>query len=331
MESVRFAKTGGEACTIAVRIARAYTKRSIIIASGYFGWHDWYLASNLKAKGSLDKLLLPGLEPRGVPKELAGTTVTVNYGNTEQLKKIFKKYKNKIAAFIVEPQRNRYVDKVFLKTARNLTKKYNSVLIFDEVSSGFRLNTGGLYLNYDVTPDMVTLGKALGNGTPISAIMGKKDLMNAAQSSFISSSYWTERTGYVAGLKVIEIFEKFKIAKYLKKTGAYFDKGFKKLCDELNLKFQNNGLITVPIISYNSGKSELDKKIKTYITQEMLKKGFLVSNVLYLSRSHNKQNIDQYFEALYDVLYKINGNLNEKYLEKNIKGKVCHSGFKRLT
>lgn len=330
MDSVRFSKTGGEACAIAIRIARAYTNRSIIVASGYFGWHDWYLASNLK-KGSLDKLLLPGLEPKGVPKELAGTCVTVDYGNTKQLKEVFKKYQNKIAAFIVEPQRNRKMNSEFLGTARRLTKKNNSALIYCEVSSGFRLKTGGLYTKYKITPDIVTLGKALGNGFPISAIMGNKDIMNAVQDSFISSSYWTERTGYVAGLKVIEVFEKMKIANYLKKIGTYFDKNFKKMCNELKINFINKGLISVPIIAFNSGDPLLDRKIKTYITQEMLKKSYLVSNVVYLSSAHNTKNIDRYFEEIYELLYKIKDNLNHEFLDKNLKNEVCHSDFKRLT
>lgn len=330
MESVRFSKTGGEACAIAVRIARAYTNKSIIVASGYFGWHDWYLASNLK-KGSLDNLLLPGLEPKGVPKELSGTCLTVDYGNTEQLQKVFKKYGKRIAAFIVEPQRNRKMNTKFLETARKLTKKNNSVLIYCEVSSGFRVKTGGLYTNYKINPDIVTLGKALGNGFPISAIMGNKDVMSAVQDSFISSSYWTERTGYVAGLKVIEVFEKFKIANYLKKIGNYFDKQFKKMNDDLNLSFINRGLISVPIINYNSGDTLLDRKIKTFITQEMLSKNYLVSNVLYLSLSHNKKNIDKYFERLYEILFKAKNNLNHEYLDSQIKDEVCHSDFKRLT
>ena len=330
MDSVRFSKTGGEACAIAVRVARAYTNRSIIVASGYFGWHDWYLASNLK-KGSLDKLLLPGLEPKGVPKELLGTCVTVDYGNTEQLKKVFKKYGKRIAAFIVEPQRNRTMNYEFLNEARKLTKKINSVLIYCEVSSGFRINTGGLYTNHKIIPDIVTLGKALGNGFPISAIMGNKDIMSAVQDSFISSSYWTERTGYVAGLKVIEVFQKRNIPKYLKKIGIYFDKKFTNMCNDLKINFKNRGLISVPIINYNSGDQLLDRRIKTYITQEMLKKNYLVSNVLYLSNAHNKKNIDDYFYEMHNLLFKIKNDLNHEFLIKKIKDEVCHSDFKRLT
>ena len=137
------------------------------------------------------QIIVTSLEPKGVPKELLGTCVTVDYGNTEQLKKVFKKYGKRIAAFIVEPQRNRTMNYEFLNEARKLTKKINSVLIYCEVSSGFRINTGGLYTNHKIIPDIVTLGKPLGNGFPISAIMGNKDIMSAVQDSFISS-YWTE-------------------------------------------------------------------------------------------------------------------------------------------
>ena len=175
MEMVRFGKTGGEACAIAVRIARAFTGRSKIIASGYFGWHDWYLASNLKNKKSLDNLLLPGLDTAGVPKELRGTTMALKYGDIKNLKKLFYKHGKSIAGIIVEVQRSREPNLEFLKLARKLCNKYKSVLIFDEVSSGFRINLGALYLNYNLKPDIVTLGKALGNGFSYFRSYGKKE------------------------------------------------------------------------------------------------------------------------------------------------------------
>tara|TARA_B100000963_G_scaffold109706_1_gene95495 strand:+ start:10289 stop:11608 length:1320 start_codon:yes stop_codon:yes gene_type:complete len=330
LDMARFAKTGGEACSIAVRIARAATGRSKIIASGYFGWQDWYLAANLANNTNLDKLLLPGLQSSGVPKELSGTTLTVLNGDSKRLEELFNE-NNDIAGVIVEVQRNRKPNLEFLKLARKLCNKHKSVLIFDEVSSGFRLRVGGLYKNYNLKPDILTLGKALGNGYPISAILGKKEVMENAQNSFISSSYWTERLGFVAGLATIKEYQRFKADKYLIKIGRYFDKKFFKLIKELKLPFQNNGLISVPIISFNSGNQDMDLKIKTYLTQEMLKKGYIFSNVIYLSINHNKKNIDKFFYDLHSILKKNYNNFSSKFFSKNIKGPICHSGFRRLT
>ncbi len=331
MDMVRFGKTGGEACAIAVRIARAFTGRSKIIASGYFGWHDWYLASNLKNKKSLDNLLLPGLDTAGVPKELRGTTMALKYGDIKNLKKLFYKHGKSIAGIIVEVQRSREPNLEFLKLARKLCNKYKSVLIFDEVSSGFRINLGALYLNYNLKPDIVTLGKALGNGFPISAVMGKKNVMESAQGTFISSSYWTERTGFVAGLETLRQFKKKNVGGYLRNIGSYFDKNFKSLSNDLKLNFKNNGLISVPIISFNSGNKSIDLQIKTFLTQEMLKRGYIFSNAIYLSYKHNKKNIDRFFDNLYEVLRKNHKNFSPKFFKKKLNGPVCHSGFKRLT
>ena len=331
MEMVRFGKTGGEACAIAVRIARAFTGRSKIIASGYFGWHDWYLAANLKNKKSLDNLLLPGLDTAGVPKELRGTTMALKYGDIKNLKKLFYKHGKSIAGIIVEVQRSREPNLEFLKLARKLCNKYKSVLIFDEVSSGFRINLGALYLNYNLKPDIVTLGKALGNGFPISAVMGKKNVMESAQGTFISSSYWTERTGFVAGLETLRQFKKKNVGGYLRNIGSYFDKNFKSLSNDLKLNFKNNGLISVPIISFNSGNKSIDLQIKTFLTQEMLKRGYIFSNAIYLSYKHNKKNIDRFFDNLYEVLRKNHKNFSPKFFKKKLNGPVCHSGFKRLT
>ena len=208
-------------------------------------------------------------------------------GDKERLEDLFNK-NNDIAGVIVEVQRNRKPNLEFLKLARKLCDKNKSVLIFDEVSSGFRLRVGGLYKNYNLKPDILTLGKALGNGTNLGRSW-KKEVMENAQKSFISSSYWTERLGYVAGLATIKEYQRVKADKYLIKIGRYFDKKFLQLTKELKLPFENNGLISVPIISFNSGNQDMDLKIKTFLTQEMLKKGYIFSNVIYLSINHNKK------------------------------------------
>ena len=327
LDMVRFAKTGGEANTIAVRIARAFKNRSIVVASGYFGWQDWYLSANLKDPKSLNQLLIKGLKPNGIPKELTGTTIAVNNGDIKKLKEIFKKKGSKIATLILEVQRYDKPKIKFIKEARRLCTKYKSVLIFDEISSGFRINLGGIYLNYNLKPDMVVLGKGLGNGFPISAVIGKKKFMQSAQSTFISSSYWTDRIGFVAGNTLIDEFKRNNTARYLKNIGQYFRFKFDKIIKKNNFGINLSGILSVPIINFNYGKNNL--LVKTVFIQKMLEKGFITSNVIYLSASHKRKDIDQYIKYAEGIFLEIEQNKN--HLKKILKGKICHSGFQRIT
>ncbi len=328
MEMVRFAKTGGEANAIAIRIARSITKKSKVAVCGYHGWHDWYLSTNLSSKNNLDSLLLPGLDVSGVPKELVNTSLPFSYGKINELKRHIDLYENEIGVICLEVQRGHKIDLNFIKNVIEIGKKINAIIIFDEISSGFRLSTGGLYKNYGLEPDMVLLGKALGNGFGISAIMGKKEIMNGAQDSFISSGYWSERTGFAAALETIKIFEEENIVDSLITKSNYFRKLFTKLFNELNLKIEVKGLQTIPLLEINEVEP---LKIKTLFTQEMLKKGYLASNLTFLSISHSKSVINKYADECFEVFRKIKESIINDNLNDYIEGAICHSGFKRLT
>jgi glutamate-1-semialdehyde aminotransferase len=188
-DCVRFARTGGEAVAIAIRIARAYTKKTKVAFCGYHGWHDWYLSANLNDEDNLDNQLLPGLSTDGIPKELKNTSFPFVYGDYKQFDKLIKHLDSELGIVIMEVQRYKSIDVDFLKYVQKKARSLGAVLIFDEISSGFRVNVGGMHLLYDIEPDIVLLGKALGNGFPISAILGKREVMEAAQNTFISSSY----------------------------------------------------------------------------------------------------------------------------------------------
>lgn len=327
-EMVRFSRTGGEADAIAVRIARAASGKTKVAVCGYHGWHDWYLATNISNSNNLNDLLLPGLSPVGVPPELKGTTLPFHYGNIKELQSIVEHCGKDLGVIVVEVQRYKEADVPFLTQVRAIANKLNAVLIFDEVSSSFRQTVGGIYKKYGLEPDVVVLGKALGNGHPISAILGKKDVMEAAQDTFISSSYWTERVGFVAALEVIDQFEKSNVIEYLEKMGRYLDAGFQKIFGELKLSIRNIGMVPVPILEIQEQDSLL---VKTVFTQEMLEKNFLVSNVIYLSYAHTKETIDHYLDASYRVFTRIKKGIEEENLKELLKGPVCHSGFSRLT
>ncbi|MBN1688187.1 MAG: aminotransferase class III-fold pyridoxal phosphate-dependent enzyme [Candidatus Omnitrophica bacterium] len=325
-DSVRFARTGGEACALAIRIGRAFSGRDKVAFCGYHGWNDWYLAANLEDPENLREQLLPGLEPIGVPKALKGTSIPFYYGKIRSLEDILKKNED-IGVIMMEVQRTKDIDLEFLRAVQKIARRIGAVLIYDEVTSGFRLRTGGMHVLYDLQPDIVVLGKALGNGYPIAAVIGKKDIMEAAQRTFISSTYWTERVGFAAALAVIDQFENHQVVDRIQVRGEQIRSGLKKIFSSHGLKIEIGGLTCVPTILIQESSPLL---VKTIFTQEMLKKGFLASTVIFVSDAHTPQIITRYLETANGVFGKIAACLKSGSLERILEGPVCHSGFMRL-
>ena len=204
-EMVRYTRTGGEAMTVAVRIARAHTGRDKVAFCGYHGWHDWYLAANLGSENALGEHLLPGLNPAGVPKGLVGTAFPFRYNHLGELEEIVAAHGKELAAVVMEPIRDLDPEPGFIEGVRALADEAKAVLIMDEISAGFRLTTGGAHLVvHKIVPDIAVFSKALGNGYPIAAVIGKANPMEAAQNSFISSTCWTERIGPTAAIATID-------------------------------------------------------------------------------------------------------------------------------
>jgi glutamate-1-semialdehyde 2,1-aminomutase len=326
-DMVRFTRTGGEANAIAIRLARAYSGRDKIAVCGYHGWHDWYLSANLKDNNSLNNHLLPGLETGGVPKKLKGTVLTFNYNQYEQLEDLVNKH-NDIGVIKMEVQRDNVPAKNFLKNIRELANKKEIVLIFDECTSGFRETYGGLYKKYNVQPDIIIFGKAIGNGYAINAILGKKKIMEMTKSTFISSTFWTERIGPTAAIKTLEIMKREKSWKKITKTGLEIKKRWKKLADRYELNLLISGLSALPNFRIES-KNQL--AYKTLITQEMLSKGYLAGNSVYVCTEHNSEILNGYFEELDKIFNLIKECEEGRDIKKLLKGKICRSGFKRLT
>ena len=324
-QMVRFARSGGEANAIAIRIARAAAGRDNVAVCGYHGWHDWYLAANLGNDGNLVGHLLPGLEPNGVPQNLSNTVFPFAYNNLEQLEGIIKKHS--IGVIKMEVSRNSVPANGFLQKIRRLATENNIVLIFDECTSGFRQSYGGLHLLYDVQPDMAMFGKALGNGYAITAVIGKRDIMQSAQNSFISSTFWTERIGPTAALKTLEIMERNKSWEYITNMGRIIEGKWLMLAKKYGLSIEINGLPSMLSFTF-SAKNHL--KYKTLITQEMLKKGYLASNSIYVSIEHTAMIVDKYISDLDSVFSLIRDCENGRDIDVLLEGPVCHSGFKRL-
>jgi glutamate-1-semialdehyde aminotransferase len=327
-EMVRFTRSGGEAVAMAIRIARAATGRDKIAFSGYHGWCDWYLAANLGEDDSLDGQLMPGLDPAGVPRGLIGTALPFHYNDLGELKKIVTENKGELAAIIMEPQRGEEPKPGFLESIREIASSINAVLIFDEVTSGFRINNGGIHLTLGVNPDMAVFAKAMANGYAMAAVIGKEEIMEAAQSTFISSTNWTERIGPVAALATIKKFERENVAEHLIKTGSKVQKGWKEIADELGLKIKVTG---IPPLSHFSFEYENDLAISTFFTQEMLKKGFLAWTQFKPSFAHQDVHLEKYLKEVNDVFRLISKAIQDNQVEKLLEGPIAQRGFHRLT
>jgi glutamate-1-semialdehyde 2,1-aminomutase len=326
-DMVRFARTGGEINSIAIRIARATTGRDKVAICGYHGWHDWYLSTNLNSKKNLDKHLLPGLESNGVPKSLTGTTLPFEYNNINQLEEHIKNNNNEISAIIMEVSRNEGPENNFLQKVRDIASENNIILIFDECTSGFRETFGGLHKKYDVEPDMAIFAKALGNGYAISACIGRQEIMQSAQKTFISSTFWTERIGSAAALKTLDVMEKEKSWNTITKIGQNVSSEWKNLAEKHDLSIETWGL---PALSGFTFKSSNALSYKTLITQEMLKKGYLASNSMYTCIEHTQELVNGYLEALDPIFSTIKECEDGLDINSILEGPVCHSAFKRL-
>jgi len=324
-DMIRYAKTGGEAMAVAVRIGRAYTGKDIVAFCGYHGWHDWYLAANLADNKNLDGQLLPGLEPKGVPRGLKGTALPFNYNNLDELEMIVET--NDVGVIVMEPLRHHEPAPGFLSGVRKIADEIGAVLIFDEVTSGWRMNVGGVHALYKVIPDIVVYGKAMSNGYSMAAIVGKKEVMESAQESFISSTYWTEGIGLVASIATINKCIDKKVPEHLIAIGKQISCGWENLSNEYSLPLEVMGIPPLTTFHFASDNSQV---LHTLFTQEMLKRGFLASKSVYVSYSHSDLNVEDYLSNVEEVFGIIQQGIENGKINSLLKGPVAHDGFKRL-
>jgi glutamate-1-semialdehyde aminotransferase len=326
-EMARFTRSGGEAMMVAVRIARAATNKDIVLFCGYHGWHDWYIAANLSRDSALDGQLLPGLKPAGVPRFLKDTSFPFNFNNIAEFKNLMETYKNRIAAVVMESIRNVEPEAGFWEYIQAETSKNKIALIIDEITAGWRLNLGGAHLLYSVTPDIAVFAKGMSNGYPMAAIIGKKKYMDAAQDSFISSTYWTERIGPVAALAAIQKMEQCGVQAHLVKTGKMVQEGWKSIAHQTGLNIHVGSIYPLSHFDFQDGDPLV---LKTLFTQEMLGRGYLALNSFYCSYAHTEDMIKQYLIAVEEVFSMIKKSLDNNNSRALLKGSVCQSGFKRL-
>lgn len=324
----RFTRSGGEAMAVAVRIARAHTGKDTVAFCGYHGWHDWYLAANVGTENALGEHLIAGLDPCGVPKALRGTAIPFRFNRLDELEKIVGEHGKELAAIVLEPIRNAPPSEDFVRGVRAAADACDAVLIVDEISSGLRMNTGGAHLLFGFEPDMAVFSKALGNGYPIGAVLGKESVMQSAQKTFISSTCWTERIGPVAALATLRKHRRENVGPRLMELGRNVQDGWKQLLAKHDLKGSVTGMLPMSHLDF---ETPCPQHTKALFVQIMLEQGFLASNLYYAMYAHRDEHVARYLKSADIAFGVIAEGLRNQNLENMLKGLPSATGFKRLT
>jgi len=326
-DMVRYARSGGEAMAVAVRIARAHTGRDKVAFCGYHGWHDWYLAANVGTEDALGEHLIAGLDPRGVPKALAGTALPFRYNQIDELKAIVTLNRRDLAAIVMEPIRNEPPAEGFFDEIRRIADECGAVLIIDEISAGFRLNTGGAHLTMDIKPDIAVFSKAMGNGYAIAAILGKSGVMQSAQTTFISSTNWTERIGPTAAIATIQKHARLNVGDHLVAIGTAVQNGWTKAATTHGLPIHVGGIAPLSHFSFETSEP---LAVKALFVQMMLEHGFLASTSFYSMYAHKSEHVSSYLTAVNEVFGEIADMIRTGTVSEHLIGAPATSGFKRL-
>lgn len=326
---VRFARGGGEALAMAVRIARAATGRSGIAFCGYHGWADWYLAANLADDQALDGHLIPGLQPLGVPRELRDTAVPFRYNDFESFATAMRMLDGRLAAVIMEPMRSQEPRDDFLDRIAASCRDAGAAFMLDEVTSGWRFGFPGAWKRLGIAPDIAVYAKAMSNGFPCAAVVGRREMMDAANPSFISSSYWTDGVGPAAALACIRKMRAEHVQPQIWQLGEKLQSGLRQIAARhSSLQMQIGGMPCAPSIAFQLGESSA--AAKALMIRQMLSRGFLFSSQLYVMWPHTERQIDDGLSALDESLAEIGKLQADGRLISEAGIRETQGGFARL-
>jgi glutamate-1-semialdehyde 2,1-aminomutase len=321
---VRYARSGGEAMGMAVRIARAHTRRDVVLFSGYHGWNDWYLAANLGETDGLDGQLMPGLQPNGVPRGLAGTAIPFHFNDIASLRDTIKGKEGQIAAIVIEPARGEEAPGEYLAKLREIADEIGAVLVFDEITSGFRMCAGGIHRRYGIHPDIAVFAKSMANGYAMATVIGTERVMQSAQTTFISSTNWTDRVGPVAALATLRKYQRENAEQHLIKLGNQTKRIWTGAAERAGLQISTSGLPTLASFGFQHPQAVA---LNTRFTIEMLQRGFLGFRQFKASLAHTAADMDAYATACDQVFGLLAGLPAHALLDTP----PHHSGFQRLT
>ena len=329
-EMVRYAKCGGEACAIAVRIARGATGRDKVLFCGYHGWHDWYLAANLSAEANLNEHLFSGIEPIGVPRALAGTAIPFPYGDLAALGELLDKHCGEVAAVIMEPLRSQEPPDGYLAAAGRLVREHGAAFIFDEVSTGFRLSSGGAQAWLGVTPDMSVFAKSISNGYPMGAVVGKREFMAPAERMFISSTYWSDVIGLRAALTTLREIRRRDVPAQLQRFGGELKERLNAAARDSGLAVACQGVSVHPGLKFAVEDPRTDQLLSTLFIQEMAKRGCHGYTSFYLNAAQGPVELEQTIAAARETFALLAEGLASGKLNELLECELRQESFRRL-
>lgn len=318
-EAVRYGKNGADVTSAAVRVARAFTKREYIACCGYHGWHDWY--ASLTGRGA------------GIPECIKALTLSFKYNDIHTLEKLFEDYKDKIACVIMEPATIEEPRPGFLEQVKDLVHKNDAVLIFDEIWTGFRFALGGFQELCKVTPDLATFSKAMSNGMPISAIVGKKEIMRLFDKEvFFFITMGGECLSLAAAIATINEIKEKRVIDYIWKQGRKVQDGFNKIVSDLGIQEYTNciGYPCRSVFNFFEKEGLNSLEMKSLVQQELIKRGILWSGFGTMSFSHSDDDIKYTLEAFAGALEVLKKAIKEKSIRKYLEGESVEPALRPL-
>jgi glutamate-1-semialdehyde aminotransferase len=314
-ERVRFGKNGSDATSGAVRAARAFTGREMVLCCGYHGWQDWFIGSTTRNIG--------------VPDAVCELTKPFPYNDLSALESLLKQYDEKVAAIIMEPMGIIEPDNGYLEAVRNLATKNGIVLIFDECWTGFRIHLQGAYGKFQVAPDIACFGKALGNGVPISAVVGRADIMETFEEVFFSFTFGGDMLGISAANAVLDVLAKEPVLEDVEKIGTLLLEGTKELIEKHGLggHIHMTGYPARHFLNFRNDGHE-GQLMKSVFQQEALKENILAAGWHAPSRAHTQSDVEETLEVYGTVFRKLANGVSNNNLEDILEGKQVQPVFR---
>ena len=329
-DMVRYAKGGGDACAMAVRIARGTSGRDKVLFCGYHGWHDWYLAANLTAGANLNSHLFPGIEPLGVPVTLAGTAHPFPYGDLDSLQQLLETHRGEVAAVMMEPLRSAEPPPGYLAGVAELAHDHGAALIFDEVSSGFRFGLSAAQGYVGVIPDLSVFAKSISNGYPMGVVAGRREWMEPSARMFISSTYWSDTIGLRATLTTLRELRSRNIPAGLWRFGAELQRELNLVAERTEAPVRCQGLAIHPHLHFQVDDPALQKKVITLYIQEMAKRGCHGYASFYLNAAQGDAELRQTVAAAEETFSLIAQGLEDGRIDELLECELQQEYFRRL-
>jgi len=329
-EMARYTKGGGEANAVAARIARGVTGRDLILFSGYHGWHDWYQSANYLVDPESGEFPFAGIEPIGVPAALAGTALPFAWGDLDAMRDLLKEHKGELAAIMLEPMRSELPPPGYLEGVKALARAHGAVLVFDEVSCGFRPHIGGVQAYLGITPDMTVLAKALSNGYPMGAVVGSRAVMEPAGRMFISSSYWSDNLGLAASLTTIRELEARESARRFEALGTALIERLNLALREAGLAGECGGAFWNPTLRFALPDESLRPAANTIFIQEMARRGIHCNMSFKATLAHTQEDIEITASCAAEAFALIKGGLDSGDLSQLLESDLTKEPFRRL-